>query len=467
MLKRSLATLTLALAAANSVGAQPTRKPLPPIDSVAGLLVVGVAEFASLPAIDTIAARPMLLIDEGGTRRLFVNDMRGPIYSVSYDGKRVTKYVDINDSTWGVNVQSQGRERGMQSFAFHPDFGRTGTPGYGRFYTWTDSRNNTTTPDFTHPNPTNTHHTVLHEWTAKNPNAATYDGGSPRELARFQQPYANHNGGMAAFNPLARPGTPEYGLLYLGVGDGGSGGDPQHVAQNLTNGFGKIFRIDPLGKNSKNGKYGIPASNPFVSRQDALGEIYAYGVRNPQRFGWDAKSGAMYLAEIGQNTVEEISAVPAGGNLGWNVWEGSFKFASGGVEPAPRDSSLVYPVVEYQHGDPPLMNRAAATGVYVFRGDASVPALEDKLLFGDNPSGELFWVDMSGAAPNGGSEAIHRILLRPAGGQPTRLLDLVHAKNAEQGKTPATRVDLRFGVAGDGRVFILNKADGTIRVMTR
>ena len=467
MLKRSLTTLALALTAANSVGAQATTKPLPPIDSVAGLLVVGVAEFASLPPIDTIAARPMLLIDERGTRRLFVNDMRGPIYSVSYDGKTVTKYVDINDTTWGVNVQAQGRERGMQSFAFHPDFARTGTPGYGKFYTWTDSKNNTTTPDFTHPNPTNTHHTVLHEWSAKTPNATTYDGAAPRELARFQQPYANHNGGMAAFNPLARPGTPDYGLLYLGVGDGGSGGDPQNVSQMLGNGFGKIFRIDPLGKNSKNGKYGIPASNPFVSRQDALGEIYAYGVRNPQRFGWDAKTNIMYLAEIGQNTVEEISPVPAGGNLGWNVWEGSYKFVTGGVEPASRDSSLVYPVVEYQHGDPPLINRAAATGVYVFRGDASVPTLNDKMLFGDNPSGELFWVDMRGAAPNGGSAAIHRILLRPAGGQPTPLLKLIQAKNVERGKTAPTRADLRLGVSGDGRVFILNKADGTIRVMTR
>ena len=465
--RQYFAAAVLVLVVAIDARAQGTAKPLPPIDSLKNLLVVGVADFATLPVIDTIAARPMLLIDERGTRRLFVNDMRGPIYSVSYDGKTVTKYIDTNDSTWGVNVQAQGRERGMQSFAFHPDFARSGTPGYGKFYTWTDSKNNTTTPDFTHPNPTNTHHTVLYEWTAKTPNAATYDGGAPRELARFQQPYANHNGGMAAFNPLARAGTPDYGLLYLGIGDGGSGGDPQNVSQMLDNGFGKIFRIDPLGKNSKNGKYGIPASNPFVTRDGALGEIYAYGVRNPQRFGWDAKTNVMYLAEIGQNIVEEISPVPAGGNLGWNVWEGSFKFGVRGVEPAPRDSAIVYPVVEYQHGDPPLINRAAATGVYVFRGNANPSALNDKMLFGDNPSGELFWVDMKGAAPNGGSEAIHRILLRPAGGEPTPLLKLIQAKNAEQGKAPAPRADLRMGVGADGRVFLLNKADGTIRVLTR
>src|SRR5262245_9209203 len=106
MLKRSLTILTLAIASVTTARAQGTAKPLPPIDTLKSLLVVGVADFATLPAIDTIAARPMLLIDERGTRRLFVNDMRGPIYSVSYDGKTVTKYIDINDNTWGVNVQA-------------------------------------------------------------------------------------------------------------------------------------------------------------------------------------------------------------------------------------------------------------------------------------------------------------------------------------------------------------------------
>ena len=240
------------------------------------------------------------------------------------------------------------------------------------------------------------------------------------------------------------------------------------LRRTSANAFGKILRIDPInGNTGRGGKYGIPIANPFANRKDALPEIYAYGVRNPQRFGWDSKSGAMYLAEIGQNIVEEVSPVPAGGNLGWNVWEGSFKYAARAVESAPRDPSMIYPVVEYQHGDPPLSNRAAATGVYVFRGNEGPAALKDKLLFGDNPSGELFWVDMSGAVPNGGSEPIHRILLRPPGGQPTPLLELIQAKNAEQGKTPATRADLRLGTSADGRVFILNKADGTIRVLTR
>src|SRR5690606_5211392 len=135
-------------------------------------------------------------------------------------------------------------------------------------------------------------------------------------------------GGMMMFNPSARPGTDEYGLLYFGVGDGGSGGDPLNVAQNLGSGFGKLFRIDPLGRNARNGKYGIPASNPFVATAGALPEIYAYGVRNTQGIGWDPANGAMFMSDIGQNIVEEISVVTAGANMGWNIWEGSYRYVS-------------------------------------------------------------------------------------------------------------------------------------------
>jgi hypothetical protein len=154
---------------------QSTTRPFPPIDSVAGSVVVGVADFAQLPDIGDVPARVMHLVDEPGTRRFFVNDMRGPVYSVSYDGRSVLRYIDISDSVWtGVNVESRGRERGMQSFAFHPQFAQRGTPGYGKFYTWTDSRTSAATPDFRTPRDSGTHHTVLHEWTAKDAH-----GGKP------------------------------------------------------------------------------------------------------------------------------------------------------------------------------------------------------------------------------------------------------------------------------------------------
>ena len=186
--------------------------------------VVGFREFASLPDIGGVAARMMLLAPEPGTRNLFVNDMRGPLYRISSDGRTVALYVNIDDERWGHRIQSQGRERGVQSFAFHPQFNTPGARGFGKFYTWSDVVEKDPEPDFTPGGGNNTHDMVLLEWTAKNPSAATYDGDPPRELLRTEQPFANHNGGLIAFNPLARDGQPDFGMLYVGNGDGGSGG---------------------------------------------------------------------------------------------------------------------------------------------------------------------------------------------------------------------------------------------------
>lgn len=451
---------------AGPLAAQTTTSPLPSsIESVEGIIVADVVEFATLPDVDGEAARMMLLVDEPATRRLFVNDMRGRLYSVSYDGRTVELYLDLDDPRWGVAVESQGRERGFQSFAFHPDFGREGAPGYGKFYTWTDTRNTKPKPDFKPGGGDATHHTVLLEWTARNAASPTYDGGAPRELLRLEQPFRNHNGGHIAFNPLARPGDADYGKLYVGVADGGSGGDPLRLAQNMQSPFGKVLRIDPLGSNGVRGAYGIPADNPFVGKRRALGEIYALGVRNPQRFGWDPANGTMYLADIGQNVVEEVSRVTPGANLGWNLWEGSFRYAGNrGVDVSkPRsDPAMTYPVVEYAHGDPLLQRRVAVTGIVVYRSDA-VPQLRGRVLFGDFPSGEIFHFDADNP-PEGGNRGFGRVLLRQ-GGAPTTLLELIRARNRAQGKPPAERADLRFGEDATGRVFLLNKHDGTIRMI--
>jgi glucose/arabinose dehydrogenase len=288
-------------------------------------------------------------------------------------------------------------------------------------------------------------------------------------LIRIQQPFGNHNGGQIGFNPLAGPGDPDYGMLYVGVADGGSGGDPMNLAQNLASVFGKILRIDPIGENSANGEYGVPADNPFAGDgdPDTLGEIYALGVRNPQRFAWDAVTGTMFVADIGQNTVEELSPVTLGANLGWNVWEGSFRYVGrNGVDAEnPRaDASLTYPVAEYDHSDGLLVggSRAAVTGLYVYRSDA-IPQLSDLVLFGDNPSGEVFFV-AADDLPDGGSSGIGRVLLND-GGDAKTLLQLVQEKNADQGREPAGRVDLRFGAGPDAQVFLLNKQDGVIRLL--
>jgi hypothetical protein len=441
----------------------PFEAPIPAGDAV---VAVGFTEFAVIPDAANAAPRINLLRDEPGTRRLFVNTMPGMLYTVSYDGRSVAPYLDVNDPKWATPVQAGNAEQGFQSFAFHPQYAQPGTPGYGKFYTFVDTTNVTPPPDFLPADASRrTHDEILLEWTAKDPRAAAYDGAAPRELFRIQHPYPNHNGGEIAFNPLAKAGTPEFGLLYVGNADGGSGGDPMNMAQDLKSVFGKILRIDPLGRNSANGKYGIPAANPFVKNADALPEIYSYGHRNPQRFSWDPKNGNMFEAEIGQNINEEINQIVAGGNYGWNVWEGSVRYYGRevSVEGQRSDAKMVYPIVDYDHTDPLLQRLAAATGIYAYR-DRTVPQLTDLLIFGDNPSGEIFYVHAD-KLPQGGQN-FRRILFRDGGGTKT-LLQLIQEKNTARGQKPATRADMRMGMGPNGQLFILNKRDGIIRLITK
>jgi hypothetical protein len=461
-LLNSLVFTTLATAGAFVYAQQ---DPLPDhIDTTNGLIVVDAVEFATLPDSDGEAARMMNLVDEPVSQRMFVNDMRGAIYTLSYDGRTVTPYVNINDTQWGVGVQSGGRERGFQSFALHPDFGRAGAPGYGRFYTWTDVTDNTTAADFVPDGGNNAHHTVLHEWLARNPAAAAYDGAAPRALMGFEQPFANHNAGHLAFNPLAQPGDADYGMLYIGSADGGSGGDPLNLSLNLASAFGKMLRIDPLGNNSANGQYGIPSDNPFTGQAGVVAEIFAYGMRNPQRFGWDPANGNLYMADIGQNMVEKVSLVPKGGNLGWNAWEGSFRFTGQGQisTDSPRsDPNVVYPAVEFTRFDPLVQNRVAVTGVMVYR-DGPVAAMNNKVFFGDSVSGEILHFDADNV-PEGGNEGISRLVMRDGSGENKTLLQLIRLKNQQQGRSPAERADLRINMGPDKRVFVLNKHDGVVR----
>jgi hypothetical protein len=467
-MKHSIILGTIVMALSAPAHAQVPNDPYPkPINATEGVVKVNFTEFGAIPDSRGHAARMMLLVDEPGTKRLFVNDMNGPLYGISYDGKKVTPYLDVNDPTWEVRVQFNGNERGVQSFAMHPQFGQRGTRGYGKFYTLTDTTNMTPVADFKPLSAARTHDTVLLEWTAKDASAAAYNGGAPRELIRWAQPFANHNGGHITFNPLARPNSPDFGLLYVGFADGGSGGDPMNMAQNLASAFGKIHRIDPLGTSSTNGKYGIPASNPFAgdNNPNTLGEIYAYGVRNPQHLFWDPKNGNMFMSDIGQNIVEEISPVTSGANLGWNAWEGNYRYISRnevGLGDPRSDPKITYPIVEFGQIDPLLQPSSAAIGGSVYR-QKTIPQLANLLLFGDNPSGEIFYVNADDL-PQGGQDPIRRVLFTDKGESKT-LLQLIKEKNVAQGKPPATRADLRFGEGPNGQIFILNKRDGVIRLI--
>jgi hypothetical protein len=435
-----------------------------PIAATEGVIVVGYSEFAVLPDVGARTARPMRLVDEPASGRLFVNDMQGPVYTISYDGE-VELYLDINDPGWGVPVEFSGRERGVQSFALHPQFGAPGTAGYGKLYAWMDTTDKAPEPDFVSGGGQDSHDTVLAEFTARDARAAAYDGGSPRVLLRVEQPFGNHNGGYIAFSPLASPGDPDFGMLYVGVADGGSGGDPMDLAQNLGAVFGKILRIQPLGTNSQNGQYGIPVDNPYASvgGDVALGEIFASGLRNPQGLAWDRVNGNMFVTDIGQNIVEEISLVTAGADLGWNSWEGSYRFISREAVDLndPRsEPGITFPIAEYGQLDPILQSRSASGGVLVYRDDA-IPQLQSRVLFADFPQGEIFHLPADDL-PEGGQDAIRRVLLRD-GADVRTLLSVVAEKTREQRREPAVRVDLRFGTGPDGRVFLMNKHDGIIR----
>ena len=255
------------------------------------------------------------------------------------------------------------------------------------------------------------------------------------------------------------------GQRDAGAADGGAAGDELDIAQNLGSVFGKVLRIHPLGSNSANGHYGVPAENPYARDgvDQTLGEIYASGVRNPQGFDWDSVTGDLLLADIGQSVVETLNRVPAGADLGWNTWEGSFIYASQTrVDTSnPRGEPWVtYPLAEYDQQDPLLQPGSAATGVVAYR-DNGIPQLTDRVIWGDLPSGEVFHVPADGLE-GGGQSSVRRVLFRN-GGETKTLLQFVREKNAEQGREPTPRVDLHFGRSHDGRIFLLNKWDGVIR----
>jgi glucose/arabinose dehydrogenase len=199
-------------------------------------------------------------------------------------------------------------------------------------------------------------------------------------LLTVVQPFTNHNGGQLAFGPD--------GYLYIGLGDGGSGGDPLNNAQNPLALLGKMIRID-VGSNT--GTYAVPAGNPFVGNAAYRPEIWALGLRNPWRFSFDRQTGDLFIADVGENTYEEVNFQPAGGlggtNYGWNIMEGLHCYNATSCDPA----GLTLPVVEYQH----LSGNCSIIGGYVYRGSL-YPALRGVYLYGDFCSGRIWGLKLAG-----------------------------------------------------------------------
>jgi glucose/arabinose dehydrogenase len=305
----------------------------------------------------------------GGTG--YVADRPGRVYRL--DDGAVGTALDLTDAV------TTGGERGLLGLALHPEFGSN-----RRLYLRYSSRPRQGTPEGY------SHTFVLAEFRVRED--GTIDPESERTLLEIPQPQGNHNSGPIAFGPD--------GCLYVGVGDGGAGGDvgAGHVAdwyepngggngQDVTgNLLGSLLRID-VDDRSGDGPYGIPEDNPLVGRE-GLDEHYAWGLRNPWGISFDG--GDCYVADVGQSSFEEVNRVENGGNYGWNVREGTHCFGTDDCpEAAPRGESLREPVIEYPHSGADVSG-VAVVGGYVYRGDA-LPGLSGQYVFGDlNANGELF-----------------------------------------------------------------------------
>lgn len=441
---------------ANPAADTPISDPLPEAIPT-GSLQVKLIDFIQAPATSNNAPKARISFlthanDNSG--RLFFNDLRGYLYVVQNGA--MSTYLALKEN-FPQFVDAPGLGTGFMFFAFHPEFASN-----GKFYTIHSEKNATESADYLPVKRTaDEFDSVLNEWTTTNPAANTFDAaGSVRELLRVRFSSRFHNFQQIAFNPNTRPGAADYGLLYLSLGDGEvqTAATWTDGAQNLAYPHGKILRIDPAGNNSPNGRYGIPADNPFVGQSGKLGEIWAYGLRNPHRFSWDqGGSGKLILTNIGEQNIESIYLGSKGANYGWNEREGEFLFQTNdqnNVYPLPtNDASLgyTYPVAMYDHDE-----GEAVVGGFVYRG-AAIRELQGKYLFGDIVKGRIFYIEESAITPQaaavGNNAQVYELKLVDSSNKPVTLLNLV---------APSTRVDLRFGLAADGEIFVSSKQNGQI-----
>jgi len=341
----------------------------------------------------------------GDRDRLFVVDQNGILWAIDLATGDKGVFLDLSDRLVALGAFGPGSfdERGFLGAAFHPDYRDNGL-----LYTYISEPVGPAADYSTIPPGGMAHHqSVILEWFVPDPAdpAAVVDPTSARELLRVDQPQFNHNAGALNFGPD--------GMLYIAFGDGGAADDqdgqpslggpaighgPNGNGQNPSTPLGSLLRIDPLGMDSTNGQYGIPPDNPFVGQEGFLDEIYAYGFRNPFRFSFDMRSGTLFLADVGQNDIEEVNVVVAGGNYGWRHKEGSFFFVPNGPDPGfvtevdpGVPPGLIDPIAEYDHDE-----GVAVVGGFVYQG-RQVPALRGRYIFGEfaqrfSNDGRLFYL---------------------------------------------------------------------------
>jgi hypothetical protein len=418
--------------------------------------------------------------------RRFANDSRGFLYLI--DSQNQPKlYADVG-ATFPLSVYNR-LESGFIGFVFHPEFAMNGL-----FYTVHSESGpgNPKAPDFIPPGyglKDVTYHNVITEWHAINPAANSFEG-TRRELLRAAHVVANltHPMGAVDFNPTAKPGDPDYGLLYTSGSDFGfsNGGGPNQSnpaqTQRLDSIITAILRIDPRSPSVTHGRkglgdYTIPMANKLAAdgNPHVLGEIYAYGFRNAHRLSWDT-DGTMFASDIGMNHIEEVNIVRNGENYGWMKREGYFatgRFRGGALNelyPLPPEildgrvkDGFTYPVVVYDHDE----GRSITDG-FAYHG--RIAALRGKFVFGDIYNGRVFVSDLAAMkkADDGIPQTVApveevQLYVRDAGGKrvDASFRDLIDQKMGKQ----APRADLHISISRDGELFLTSRQDGMIRML--
>lgn len=406
-----------------------------------------VEEFVTLPPSASIAPDTRIntfrAISIKQKERLFVGDLRGVLFEISEGA--TNPYLSLKESI-SEFIDRPGYGTGFGSFAFHPEFETNGL-----LYTTHTEASNTKKADFHLPEGvTSRLQWVVSEWETKVPTESKFSG-TRRELLRVDMIGSSHGFQDLTFNPTSKPKSVDYGLLYLGIGDGAAAlaGYPELCKDESTI-WGSIIRIDPRGSNSRNEQYGIPQDNPFVEVDGSVGEVWSNGFRNPHRLAWNANGNKMLVSNIGQHSVEEVNLVLKGADYGWPYREGNFIFD---VDANPElvypygdktEDNYFEPVIQFDHDE-----GNAVCGGHFYLGD-KIKRLKGKYLFGDIARGTLF-VANEAELVQGSSASIHKVDLT-VDGQQTTLQEI----------RPNERVDLRFGQDLAGDLYLFTKSNGKV-----
>jgi len=427
-------------------------------------LVVRVEDFIQIPP--TKLRRPLARIkslthanDKSG--RIFVIDEDGKIYLIKDGQLQLKPFLDIS-SIRGNHFFSDNEDVGIRSIAFHPDFSTPDTLGFQHFYTVHSERMDSPsisadTPIYLNPSNHVNHYDVISEWRVDSNNSDKAMPESQRELMRIAQPRQYENVGQIGFDPTLDKDNPDFGLLYISVGDGGEANS--FNAQERSNLLGKILRIDPQpGK--KQGGYSIPKNNPFVGEDNnILPEIWAYGFSNPWQFSWDLENGKMFIVDAVRNNIEEVNIGKPGANYGWSHREGTFAIQysdESNVLPLPTNDAVwnfTYPVLQYDRDEGNWL-----IGGFVYRGRL-IPELYGHYVFADFLHGRIFYANVNNLPLDQSdmsldvSQKIHELRLFYKGAE----------KNVLEILNYDSRADLSLGIDEQGEIYLVTQRDGMIR----